>query len=206
MSDDEGADAGEAPQRPADHGNNHAAITTNVPLPGKLVLKGNLSENWKKWRQVWDAYETVSGLVGKPSKYRVATFITCIGVDALEIHNGLSFNSDEEKNDIEKVLELWDNYCVGKTNVIYERYKFNERVQAPDESIDAYLTALRKLAATCDFKTLNDELIRVRDLKNVIERRNINSNSYQYFPGRKSCSFFCTFFNEEKSLGTAVAK
>ena len=85
-------------------------------------------------------------------------------------------------------------------------FKFNERVQAPDESIDAYLTALRKLAATCDFKTLNDELIRVRDLKNVIERRNINTNSYQYFPGRKSCSFFCTFFNEKKSLRTAVAK
>ena len=33
-------------------------------------------------------------------KYRVAAFITCIGSDALEIHNGLPFQSEEEKQDM----------------------------------------------------------------------------------------------------------
>ena len=61
---------------------------SNVPPPGRLELKGNLSDNWKKWKQVWDDYETVTKLNEKESKFRVATFIMCIGAEALEVHNG----------------------------------------------------------------------------------------------------------------------
>ena len=137
-------------------------FTTNVPPPGRLELKGNLSENWKKWKQVWDAYETVTKLNEKESKFRVATFITCIGPDALEVHNGLPFRSDEEKQDINVVLNLWKSHCIGQTNVIYERYKFNNRKQESHESIDVYAAALRALAATCEFGELKDEMIRDR--------------------------------------------
>ena len=81
-------------------------FTTNVPPPGRLELKGNLSENGKKWKQVWDAYETVTKLNEKESRFRSATFITCIGPDALEVHNNLLFHSDEEKQGINVVLNL----------------------------------------------------------------------------------------------------
>ena len=58
------------------------------------------------------------------------------------------------------MLELWQNYCIGKTNVIYERYRFNNRLQESDESIDAHTTALRTLAKTCEFGSLKEDLIR----------------------------------------------
>ena len=51
-----------------------------------------------------------------PSLLRVATFITCIGPDALEIHTGLPFQSDEDRQNIDKVHELWQNYCIEKTS------------------------------------------------------------------------------------------
>ena len=63
---------------------------------------------------------------------------------------------------MDKVLELWQNNCIGKTNVIYERYKFNNRSQEADESIDAYTTVLPTLAETCEFGSLKDDLIRDR--------------------------------------------
>ena len=100
--------------------------------------------------------------LGQTATLRVATFITCIGPDALEIHTGLPFQSDDDRQNIDKVLELWQNYCIGKTNVIYERYRFNNRSQEFDESIDAYTTALRTLAETCEFGSLNEDLIRDR--------------------------------------------
>ena len=53
-------------------------------------------------------------------------------------------------SDINKVLELWANHCIGKT-IIYERYKFNNRSQEQAESID-----------TCELGTLKDDLIRDR--------------------------------------------
>ena len=61
----------------------------NVPLPQKFDTKGNPAANWKKWIQIWKAYEIVTGLDKKPSTLHVTTFITCIGPDALEIHTGL---------------------------------------------------------------------------------------------------------------------
>ena len=77
---------------------------------------------WKQWRQVWDAYEEVTDLRNKTSRLREATFIMCIGKEALEVHK-----NDEQKADINKVLELWENHTLGKTDIIYERYKFNNR-------------------------------------------------------------------------------
>ena len=133
---------------------------SNVPLPQPLNTEGNLALNWKKWKQVWSAYETVTGLKQRESSFRVATFITCIGSSALEIHNGLPFKTDEEKDDIEVVMKLWQDHCVGKTNVIYERYKFNNRVQKEHESVEQYVTALRSLASTCEFGNLKDDMIR----------------------------------------------
>ena len=82
-------------------------FSCNVSLPPKIQLQsGNLSKEWKQWRQVWDAYEEVADLRNKTSRLRVATFITCIGKEALEVHNGLRFQSEDEKTDINKVLEL----------------------------------------------------------------------------------------------------
>ena len=53
--------------------------------------------------------------------------MTCIGPKALTIHNGLPFQSEDEKKNLAKILELWESYCLGKTNIIYERYRFINR-------------------------------------------------------------------------------
>ena len=37
-----------------------SAFISNVPLPPRLSLAGNLAENWKQWKQIYDAYETVT--------------------------------------------------------------------------------------------------------------------------------------------------
>ena len=120
----------------------------NVSLPQKFDTKGNLATSnwyWEKWVQVWKAYEIVTGLDKQPPTLRVATFIMCIDPDPLEIHTGLPFSSEAERENTDKVLELWQYYCIGRKNVIYERYKFNNRSQQADDSIDAYTTALRTL-------------------------------------------------------------
>ena len=95
-------------------------FTTNIPPPGRLKLKENLSENWKKCSKVWGAYETVKKLNEKESRFRSATFITCIGPDALGVHNSLPFRSDEEKQDkcrfeSMKVLLYWPDKCYLRT-------------------------------------------------------------------------------------------
>jgi hypothetical protein len=139
-------------------------FTSNVPIPPNLETEGNLSKAWKQWRHIWDAYGTVANLKQRESSYRVATFITCIGSKTLEIHTGLPFENEAEKNNIDTVLKLWEDHCVGKINVIYERYKFNERIQKKHENIEQFVTLLRSLAETCEFSALKDDMIRDRIL------------------------------------------
>ena len=45
---------------------------------------------------------------------------------------------------------------------VYERYVFNTCVQQSEESVQSYVTRLRKLAASCKYGALTDELIRDR--------------------------------------------
>lgn len=79
-------------------------FTSNVPIPPTQDLGGDLEKKWKNWLQTWTAYETNTGLRSKPNDYRATTLITCIRPGALEIHSGLSFTYEEDKDRIDRVL------------------------------------------------------------------------------------------------------
>ena len=119
-------------------------VLQNVPFPSKLETKGNLASSWKRFRRVWTNYEVASRLV-KQSKEEKTGLLTCLGPDALEIVDGLSFASEEERKDIDVVLEKLDAFCVGETNEIYKRYQFKKRDQESGESVDSYVAAFRTL-------------------------------------------------------------
>ena len=133
-------------------------MAQGVPLP-RLSLDGDLKSNWAKFRQLWDSYELVTGLKDKDDKIRVATFVTAIGSEALDIHINLPYESDDDRQKMLVVLQLWDTHCPGATNVIYERFKCNNCTQGSD-SFDAFVVRLCSLANSCDFGQLRDSLIR----------------------------------------------
>ena len=58
-------------------------------------------------------------LFSQENKYCIATFITCIGEDVLEVFNGLPFENKDYREDIGKMLELMERY---------KRNRFNKTV------------------------------------------------------------------------------
>ena len=116
------------------------------PPPAPLKVKGDLAKNWKDWRQIWEAYEVVANLVEAPAQYRVATFVTCVGQDALKIYNSLQFPNQQSKSDMATILSLMERHCVCESNVIYDGYMFNRRDQEDSESFESYLTTLESLS------------------------------------------------------------
>ena len=72
------------------------------------------------------------------------------------------FDNEDDKKDIAKVIEKFEAFCIGKTNETFERYTFNICVQQESETIDAYVSKLRKLAKTCNYGELEESLIRDR--------------------------------------------
>jgi hypothetical protein len=79
-------------------------------------MKGNVATNWKKFKRVWENYEIASGLKTKENEIRTATFLTCVGTEALEIYDGLKFDNDADKRKLEAVHQKFETFCIGETN------------------------------------------------------------------------------------------
>ena len=59
-------------------------------------------------------------------------------------------------------MEAFDNYFEVHKNVIFERARFNKRNQLSDESVEQFITEIHRMAESCEFGVMRDELIRDR--------------------------------------------
>ena len=92
-------------------------------------------------------------------KIVAATLLSIMGKEWLHVCRNLPM-TNEERQDADVILTKLSEYFIPKRNKIYERYVFNSPSQKADESFDQFLTALRKLAATCEIGTFEDEMLR----------------------------------------------
>ena len=76
--------------------------------------------------------------------------------------------ADHKKFD--KVIEKFDAFFRVRKNVIFERAKFNQRIQGPDESVEQFITCLYSLSDTCKYGNLRDEMIRDRIVVGIRDR------------------------------------
>lgn len=121
---------------------------------------------------MWGNYMVIAQLELKPPAYKVALFLHCIGVDALKIFNGFQFDTPDDRHDLAKIIQKFDEFTIGELNETFERYTFNSRNQQENESIDAYVTALRTLAKTCNFcDCMRDSIIRDRVVLGIKDHR-----------------------------------
>ena len=78
--------------------------------------------------------------------------------------------SKEEVKKYSTVIEKFQQYFVKRKNVIYERTKFNQRIQKLDETVDSFVTELYRLARTCNYGNLTNEMIRDRIVTGIRDR------------------------------------
>ncbi|KAK9753514.1 Calcineurin-like phosphoesterase [Popillia japonica] len=93
-------------------------------------------------------------------------------INALLLHMGpkvTKFLESQQKggeSDFEtyaETKEFLEKYFTGTTNLVYARARFNMRKQKEGETAQEYITSLISLAKACNYKKLENELIRDRD-------------------------------------------
>lgn len=128
------------------------------PAPQPMVCKGDVASNWEFFRQQWEDYEVATELSQQKMAVRLASSRSIMGKECVQIYRNLSL-SPEQQASVQGCLDALEAYFKPQRNVVYERYVFNSCVQSQDESVDAYVNRLRKLASSCELGTLTDELI-----------------------------------------------
>ena len=90
-----------------------------------------------------------SGASAKSKKTRAAIVLHCAGPQMLEIHDQFSYESNEEREDPEKVIQKLEEYCCPKTSEVLQSYRFwNITFKEP---FQCFLSELRSQAAFCNF-------------------------------------------------------
>lgn len=139
-----------------------ATSASTIPAPSSLKLGGDIAADWERFRSEWQNYEIAADLTDVPAKKRAAVFLACVGSAAYSVFRTFKFEREEDKADVDKIIDAFEKHCIGEANVTYERYLFHQRVQQPGELFEDFFADLRKMARTCEFGQLEDSLIRDR--------------------------------------------
>ncbi|XP_074651580.1 uncharacterized protein LOC141906237 [Tubulanus polymorphus] len=133
------------------------------PRPFVITDNENLKDTWELWKQQWKNYEVIANIGAYPEHWA----------------------NQDDKTKITKIIDKFDLYTSTATHETYERYKFNNRDQNPSENFEAYLSAIRSFAKSCNFECLYESLIRDRIVlgirgdetrKKLLEYRDLDLN------------------------------
>jgi len=75
--------------------------------------------------------------------------LNLIGPQGIKIYNNFK---KKEKTNFNTLVQAFDQYCEPRKSIIFQRYKFGCCIQQEGQSFDDFLTELKTLAATCDYK------------------------------------------------------
>ena len=85
-------------------------MAKNLHSPEKLLLCGNLIENFRKFKQQFDIYITAAGIKDKIEDIKCATLLHVIGPDAVEIFNTFKWNEGDNPGDDKKMEKVLGKY------------------------------------------------------------------------------------------------
>ncbi|XP_072384499.1 uncharacterized protein [Diabrotica undecimpunctata] len=117
----------------------------NSPGPDN-INDGNLAANWRRFSQKFNLYMDATDLEDKPEKKRLATFLSLLGDDGLELFNTFTFNVEGDDKKLQPVFDKFEEYCSHKSN---------------GQHFDSFVTELKKAVKMTEYKD-QDDMVRDR--------------------------------------------
>lgn len=134
-----------------------------------LSFEGNVAENWRSFKKAFDVFELAADCNKKKDDTRIAIFLNAAGKEALKLFDTLPLTEADRKS-YTKVVEAYENFCIPRKNVVYERFLFYSRNQKDGETFDSFLVDIKKLSKTCEFADNKDDMIRDRIVLGIADK------------------------------------
>ena len=87
-------------------------VPMNIPFPPPMKFTGDKATEWKRFKAQSLNYLTAAKLNVELDERKVALLLVCIGADGFARYDGLLFATADDRQKIEKVLEVYENQFV----------------------------------------------------------------------------------------------
>ena len=118
-------------------------------------------DEWPKWRRRFEQFRVASGLSKEDEERQASTLLYCLGEEADDVLTSTNISTEDRKK-YKQVLAKFDAHFKVRKNIIFERARFNRRMQEEEESVEQFITSLYSLADNCEYGNMKEELIRDR--------------------------------------------
>ena len=155
------------------HGVRSGFPRTMTSFRDQLPKKFDVSpqDEWPKWSRRFERFRQASGLAKEEEEEsQINMLIYAMGDQADDILNSFKLSTTQLKQ-YHTVKTKFDDHFVARSNVIFERAKFNQRRQEEGETVYTFSTPLHALAEHCNFGTLTDEMIRDRIVVGLLDAK-----------------------------------
>ena len=129
-------------------------------------------QGWTRWIARFDQYRLASGLSTEAEAKQVSTFLYCLGEEANDFLVTMGA-TDADRATCDAICRKFkDFFTVRHTQcmcVIFERTRFNRRVQQSGETAEEFIVAVHSLADNCNFGDMKSELIRDRLVAGILD-------------------------------------
>ena len=108
--------------------------------------------------QRFEQFRVESGLVDESAKKQASTLLHCLREEAETVLASTNI-TDEQRKVYDTVINKFDSFFKVTRNVIFERARFNRRVQLKGETAEQFIVELYNLLEFCDYGELTSEMI-----------------------------------------------
>ena len=143
-----------------------------VPI-GKIENFDLDKGDWVSYQERLEQYFIVNNIKGigdeesATDEQKVAIFLTLIGGRTYSLLRDLVSPEKPAQKKYFELVEVLKTHFKPKPIMIAERFKFQQRVQKPDEYVTEYLAQLRKMTEYCEFKDYLEQALRDRFVSGI---------------------------------------
>ncbi|CAK9824526.1 hypothetical protein ANTRET_LOCUS2682 [Anthophora retusa] len=142
----------------------------NISPPSPLTKSENMAHTWTIWKRDFMIYMKASQSFGKPKDVKAYMLRSCIGEFGQRVIEQIAAKDSNNLYNMDLLIHKLDKYFVSN-NEIQERYKFFTMQKSEKESITNYATTLKRMAETCNFGNMKDDLIRDKILAEIKDKQ-----------------------------------
>ena len=117
--------------------------TFQVASPSAFIFAR--PEEWPKWLKRFERFKHASGLADNSEESQVNTLIYTMGAKADDIFQSFRLSTEEQKK-YDIVFTRFQDHFIARQNMIFERARFNCRVQGEGKTADSFIMSLCGLA------------------------------------------------------------